>query len=153
MSENRYILTLSCADRPGIVADVATSLAQSGANIVEAQQFDDELTGRFFMRVEFVTEGAEIGPLRDRFESTASNYALPLPPHIDMRRVLETIAVGKDVDGFHLYNVGGLVIGGTVFSPCTPYGVIKLLESESIPIAGQNVVSLGQATSLASRWH
>lgn len=68
---------------------------------------------------------------------------LPLPAHIDMDRVLETIAVDKDVDGFHLYNVGGLVTGNTVFSPCTPYGVVKLLESENIPIEGQNVVVVG----------
>lgn len=68
---------------------------------------------------------------------------LPLPPHIDMAKVLETIAVDKDVDGFHLYNVGGLVTGNTVFSPCTPYGVVKLLESENIPIEGQNVVVVG----------
>lgn len=68
---------------------------------------------------------------------------LPLPAHIDMDKVLETIAVDKDVDGFHLYNVGGLVTGNTVFSPCTPYGVVKLLESEHIPIEGQNVVVVG----------
>lgn len=68
---------------------------------------------------------------------------LPLPAHIDMARVLETIAVAKDVDGFHLYNVGGLVTGNTVFSPCTPYGVMKLLENEAIPIAGQNAVVVG----------
>lgn len=68
---------------------------------------------------------------------------LPLPGHIDLARVLEAISIDKDVDGFHLYNVGGLVIGSTVFSPCTPYGVVKLLESEEIPISGQNVVIVG----------
>ena len=68
---------------------------------------------------------------------------LPLPPQIDMRRVLEAIAVEKDVDGFHLYNVGGLVIGATTFPPCTPYGVVKLLESAGIQVAGQNVVVVG----------
>jgi len=68
---------------------------------------------------------------------------LPLPPHIDMRRVLETISVDKDVDGFHLYNVGGLVVGNTVFSPCTPYGVVKLLEHERISVEGQNIVVVG----------
>lgn len=68
---------------------------------------------------------------------------LPLPPHIAMRCVLESIAVHKDVDGFHLYNVGGLVTGSTVFSPCTPYGVQKLLEHEGIEVAGRNVVVVG----------
>lgn len=68
---------------------------------------------------------------------------LPLPPHIDVARVLETIAIEKDVDGFHLYNVGALVAGNTVFPPCTPYGVVKLLESEGVSVEGQNVVIVG----------
>src|SRR6266446_10237140 len=68
---------------------------------------------------------------------------LPLPNHFVASEVLRAISVDKDVDGFHLYNVGGLVVGDTVFSPCTPYGVVKLLESENIPIAGQNVVVVG----------
>lgn len=68
---------------------------------------------------------------------------LPLPAHIDMRRVLKTIDARKDVDGFHLYNVGGLVVGDTVFPPCTPYGVVKLLEHEHIEVEGRNVVVVG----------
>ena len=68
---------------------------------------------------------------------------LPLPGHIDMRRVLKTINAAKDVDGFHLYNVGGLVVGDTVFPPCTPYGVVKLLEHENIDVEGRNVVVVG----------
>ena len=68
---------------------------------------------------------------------------LPLPPHIAMRRVLERISVDKDVDGFHLYNVGGLMTGTTVFPPCTPFGVQKLLEHERVEIAGRNVVVVG----------
>jgi methylenetetrahydrofolate dehydrogenase (NADP+)/methenyltetrahydrofolate cyclohydrolase len=68
---------------------------------------------------------------------------LPLPPSFDMARILHAIAVDKDVDGFHLYNVGGLVSGGTVFPPCTPYGVLKLLEHENISLEGKNVVVVG----------
>jgi methylenetetrahydrofolate dehydrogenase (NADP+) / methenyltetrahydrofolate cyclohydrolase len=68
---------------------------------------------------------------------------LPLPKHIGMRAVLERIAVEKDVDGFHLYNVGGLVTGNTIFPPCTPYGVQKLLEHEKIDVEGRNVVVVG----------
>jgi len=69
---------------------------------------------------------------------------LPLPKHIDMERVLETISPDKDVDGFHLYNVGGLVLGkDDFFPPCTPYGVCKMLESEDIKVEGQNVVVVG----------
>lgn len=68
---------------------------------------------------------------------------LPLPPHIRVGSVVEAISVEKDVDGFHLYNMGGLVTGSTVFSPCTPYGVQKMLEHENIRIEGQNVVVVG----------
>ncbi len=68
---------------------------------------------------------------------------LPLPPQIDVHTVIDRIKLEKDVDGFNLYNVGGLVTGGTVFPPCTPYGVVCLLEYSNIPIAGQNVVVVG----------
>jgi methylenetetrahydrofolate dehydrogenase (NADP+) / methenyltetrahydrofolate cyclohydrolase len=68
---------------------------------------------------------------------------LPLPPQFNVRRVLETISQEKDVDGFHLYNVGGLVLGNTIFPPCTPFGVQKMLEYEGIPVEGQNVVVVG----------
>lgn len=68
---------------------------------------------------------------------------LPLPAHIDTRKLLEAISVHKDVDGFNLYNVGSLVAGESVFPPCTPYGVLCMLEYSDIPIAGQNVVVVG----------
>lgn len=68
---------------------------------------------------------------------------LPLPPQFLLSDILQTISAHKDVDGFHLYNVGGLVFGDTVFPPCTPYGVLKLLEHEKIPIEGKNVVVVG----------
>ncbi|HYW59088.1 MAG TPA: bifunctional methylenetetrahydrofolate dehydrogenase/methenyltetrahydrofolate cyclohydrolase FolD [Xanthobacteraceae bacterium] len=68
---------------------------------------------------------------------------LPLPPNVDAQQVLRTIGVEKDVDGFHLYNMGGLVFGETVFPPCTPFGVMKLLEQEKIGLEGKNVVVVG----------
>ncbi len=70
---------------------------------------------------------------------------LPLPPHIDNAKVLEAIPVEKDVDGFHLYNLGGLVVGESVFPPCTPYGVMCLLDYLKIPIEGQNAVVVGRS--------
>jgi methylenetetrahydrofolate dehydrogenase (NADP+) / methenyltetrahydrofolate cyclohydrolase len=68
---------------------------------------------------------------------------LPLPGPMESGPVLRAIDPDKDVDGFHLYNVGGLVIGDTVFPPCTPYGVLRLLEHEHIKLEGQNVVVVG----------
>ena len=86
-----HILTLSCGDHPGIVAGVATSLARHGANILEAQQFDDVLTGRFFMRVEFaLVAGEGIDALRIGFEGTAREHGLhwALRPTTVRKRVL-----------------------------------------------------------------
>lgn len=68
---------------------------------------------------------------------------LPLPKHLTLAPILRSIRADKDVDGFHLYNVGGLVLGETVFPPCTPYGVLKILEHEGIEIEGKNVVVVG----------
>jgi methylenetetrahydrofolate dehydrogenase (NADP+)/methenyltetrahydrofolate cyclohydrolase len=73
---------------------------------------------------------------------------LPLPPTLDLAQVLGAISIDKDVDGFHLYNVGGLVVGGTVFPPCTPYGVVKLLEHEHIALEGKNVVVVGASNNV-----
>ncbi|MGH8730278.1 MAG: bifunctional 5,10-methylenetetrahydrofolate dehydrogenase/5,10-methenyltetrahydrofolate cyclohydrolase, partial [Burkholderiales bacterium] len=70
---------------------------------------------------------------------------LPLPSHFDNGRVLEVISAEKDADGFHLYNLGGLVSGGAVFPPCTPYGVMALLDYYKIPIEGSNAVVIGRS--------
>ncbi len=70
---------------------------------------------------------------------------LPLPNHIDESEVLEAIKQDKDVDGFHLYNVGALMTGNTVFPPCTPFGVMRMLSYCDIPIAGQNAVIVGRS--------
>jgi formyltetrahydrofolate deformylase len=76
MSET-YILTLSCVDHPGIVAAVSTSLARHGANIIEAQQFDDLMTGRFFMRVEFaLVGGADLAQVEAGFASVGADHGL-----------------------------------------------------------------------------
>lgn len=86
---------------------------------------------------------ATIARLNDDPEVHGILVQLPLPPHIQVRRVLEAISVTKDVDGFHLYNVGGLVVGNTIFPPCTPYGVQLLLDTTGIDVAGKNVVVVG----------
>ena len=86
---------------------------------------------------------AKIAELNDDPSVHGILVQLPLPASFDMARILHTISADKDVDGFHLYNVGGLVVGGTVFPPCTPYGVLKLLEHEHISLEGKNVVVVG----------
>ena len=70
---------------------------------------------------------------------------LPLPNQIDGRAVIEAIAPHKDVDGFHYANMGALVIDESWFPPCTPYGVMKMLEYEGITIEGKHVVIVGRS--------
>lgn len=70
---------------------------------------------------------------------------LPLPKHINEEKVLESISPSKDVDGFHPYNVGRLMIGNPVLQPCTPFGVMRLLESTGIDIAGKDAVIIGRS--------
>ncbi|HEV7481363.1 MAG TPA: ACT domain-containing protein, partial [Roseiarcus sp.] len=78
MSSQRHILTLSCINRPGIVAKVAAALFDGGFNILDAQQFDDTETGDFFMRVSFnaAESRANVEELREIFKSIAISFAM-----------------------------------------------------------------------------
>ena len=71
---------------------------------------------------------------------------LPLPPHVETLAVIEAIAPDKDVDGFHYFNVGALVHDEPAFYPCTPWGIMKMLEHESIPVEGSRAVVVGRST-------
>jgi methylenetetrahydrofolate dehydrogenase (NADP+) / methenyltetrahydrofolate cyclohydrolase len=70
---------------------------------------------------------------------------LPLPAHIRSERILEAVSPYKDVDGFHPLSQGMLVIGGDGFRPCTPMGVMKLLEATGCTIKGKNAVVVGRS--------
>ncbi|MBA4142498.1 MAG: bifunctional methylenetetrahydrofolate dehydrogenase/methenyltetrahydrofolate cyclohydrolase FolD [Nitrosospira sp.] len=70
---------------------------------------------------------------------------LPLPRHFESAKVIASIAVEKDVDSFHLHNVGALLTGSTVFAPCTPLGVMKMLEAYGVEIEGRHAVVVGRS--------
>ena len=70
---------------------------------------------------------------------------LPLPKHISEAKVIETIAREKDVDGFHPYNVAGLWQKTPHMSPCTPKGIMKLLEAEGVDPKGRRAVIIGRS--------
>jgi methylenetetrahydrofolate dehydrogenase (NADP+)/methenyltetrahydrofolate cyclohydrolase len=70
---------------------------------------------------------------------------LPVPAHMDEKKILRTIAPEKDVDGFHTQNVGALVVGEQGFVSCTPAGVIQLLKRSGVEIAGKNCVVVGRS--------
>ncbi|AKU10897.1 bifunctional protein FolD [Azoarcus sp. CIB] len=70
---------------------------------------------------------------------------LPLPKQFNEAEVLEAISVEKDVDGFHAENVGRLSQGQEAFLPCTPHGVMKMLEAENVPVQGAEAVIIGRS--------
>lgn len=70
---------------------------------------------------------------------------LPLPKQINEDLILEAISPEKDVDGFHPYNVGRLAVGKPLFQPCTPYGMIKMLEYSDISVEGKHAVIIGRS--------
>ncbi len=70
---------------------------------------------------------------------------LPLPPAIDSQAILQAVSPEKDVDGFHPVNVGRLVEGNPVFIPCTPKGVLQMIDSTGQDIAGKRAVVIGRS--------
>ena len=70
---------------------------------------------------------------------------LPLPGQVDAARALEAVSPAKDVDGFHPCNIGALVAGRPTLVPCTPAGVLRMLEHEGVPLAGGRAVVLGRS--------
>jgi len=70
---------------------------------------------------------------------------LPLPEQINEQHVIETINPAKDVDGFHPISVGKMMLGENTFLPCTPFGIITMLKSRNIEIAGKHAVVLGRS--------
>lgn len=70
---------------------------------------------------------------------------LPLPAHINEIKVIEAISPEKDVDGFHPVNIGRMITGQDSFLPCTPYGILKLVEEVGIDLTGKHVVIVGRS--------
>src|ERR1700709_2902573 len=70
---------------------------------------------------------------------------LPLPKHVNTKRLLEAVAPDKDVDGFHPVDVGRLQSGQPGLAPCTPAGIIEILKRSDLPIAGQNALAVGRS--------
>lgn len=75
---------------------------------------------------------------------------LPLPSQINTRHIIEAIRPDKDVDGFHPLNLGRLAQGHPLLRPCTPYGIIQLLDAYHLPLAGKHAVVIG-ASNIVGR--
>ena len=70
---------------------------------------------------------------------------LPIPKHLDEAKVIRRISPKKDVDAFHPYNVGELMIGTPIFAPCTPAGIMELIKDAGLEVAGKNCVVIGRS--------
>jgi methylenetetrahydrofolate dehydrogenase (NADP+)/methenyltetrahydrofolate cyclohydrolase len=95
-----------------------------------------------------VAEPALLRKLRDLNENPLIHsilVQLPLPRQIDAARALESIAPQKDVDGFHQVNLGALLAGRPGVVPCTPAGVMRLIEHAGVPLAGRRAVVIGRS--------
>ncbi len=74
---------------------------------------------------------------------------LPLPDHIDSPAILNSVSLEKDIDSFHLHNIGALATGSSICPPCTPYAVLSLLQEYKIKLERKNAVVIGASLLLA----
>lgn len=86
-----------------------------------------------------------VGSLNARDDVDGILVQFPLPRDVDGRRIIEAIDPGRDVDGFHPVNVGRLSLGQQTLAPCTPVGIIELLERNAIPIGGAHACIVGRS--------
>ncbi len=95
-----------------------------------------------------ITEGELLEKIKELNDDSSVHgilVQLPLPKEINEKKVIDSIAPSKDVDGFSPVNVGNLLIGETAFESCTPKGIMKMLEIEGIPIEGKEVVIINRS--------
>jgi methylenetetrahydrofolate dehydrogenase (NADP+)/methenyltetrahydrofolate cyclohydrolase len=88
---------------------------------------------------------AMVAELNRRDEIDGILIQLPLPKHVDTKRLLEAVSPDKDVDGFHPVNVGRLQVGQPGLQPCTPAGVMEMLRRRGIDVAGKHAVVIGRS--------
>jgi methylenetetrahydrofolate dehydrogenase (NADP+)/methenyltetrahydrofolate cyclohydrolase len=103
----------------------------------EDQKLDASITQKELLDV--------IGNLNTRADIHGILLQLPLPQHLDAKEAMQAIDPAKDVDGFHPYNMGNLMIGDEGFVPCTPAGIIRALEYYDVDIEGKDAVIVGHS--------
>ncbi|UPV74677.1 bifunctional methylenetetrahydrofolate dehydrogenase/methenyltetrahydrofolate cyclohydrolase [Halorussus limi] len=138
----------------GVEVGLATVLMSddpASETYVSMKQRDCEEVGIEGIHVELDPEAPEeelletVADLNDDPEVHGILVQMPVPDHVDERRVLRAIDPEKDVDGFHPENVGRLVAGHPRYRPCTPHGVQKLLESAGVETEGADVTVVGRS--------
>ena len=136
--------------RPGLAVILVGSVAASEIYVRSKVKTCGELGIYSEMRTppETITTEellAMVKELNGRDDIDGILIQLPLPAHVDTKRLLEAIAPEKDVDGFHPVNVGRLQSGQPGLQPCTPAGVMEMLRRRGIEVAGKNAVVIGRS--------
>jgi methylenetetrahydrofolate dehydrogenase (NADP+)/methenyltetrahydrofolate cyclohydrolase len=136
--------------RPGLAAVVAGDDAASRVYLRNKTRACEETGVRSDLH-EFPADVAE-NALLDRIAALNADASvhgilvqLPLPPGVDADRVLAAVAPEKDVDGFHADNLGRLLRGAPRFVPCTPAGILRLIDAAQVPLAGRRAVVIGRS--------
>lgn len=136
--------------RPGLAAVLVGSVAASEIYVrnkvqacAELGLFSDLVTPPPTITTEEMLELVDSLNRRDEIDGIL--IQLPLPAQIDSKSLLDAVDPAKDVDGFHPVNAGRLQAGRPALAPCTPAGVIEILERSGIPIAGQHAVVVGRS--------
>lgn len=122
--------------------------AASYVRMVEKRCHKDGLDAQVIYMDDDITEEALLEEIEKLNADKAVHGILvqmPLPRHINKNKVVEKIAPSKDVDGFHILNAGKLYAGVKGLYPCTPYGVIHMLEYSGIDIEGKHAVVIGRS--------
>jgi len=135
---------------PGLAVVMVVDAAASRLYVSNKRKTTESVGMRSFaFDLPASTEGAELLALVDRLnadmEANGILIQLPLPKQIDTEQVIERIDPRKDVDGFHPYNVGRLVLKMPTLRPCTPYGCMRLLAETGEDLAGAHAMIIGQS--------
>ena len=136
--------------RPGLAVVIAGRDPASHVYVRNKVRACEE-TGVYSQLIEYPAE-VDAAALIERIEALNRDPAihgilvqLPLPRQLDAERILATVSPAKDVDGFHLENIGALAAGRPGFVPCTPAGVMRMLAHENVPLAGRHAVVIGRS--------
>jgi methylenetetrahydrofolate dehydrogenase (NADP+)/methenyltetrahydrofolate cyclohydrolase len=136
--------------RPGVAVIVVGDNAASRAYVRNKTRACEE-TGLHSVQIDLPAKVGESALLDEIARLNADPRVhgilvqLPLPAHIDPARVQAAVSPAKDVDGFHVENLGALLAGRPRLVPCTPAGIVRLMEHARVPLAGRHAVIVGRS--------
>ena len=158
MPNHQYVLTLSCPDRPGIVSAVSTFLANSGQNILDAQQFDDVETRKFFMRVVFTAAdlAVELSALQTGFTAIAERFGMHWQMRDRAARKRVMLLVSKSdhclVDILYRWRTGELAMDPTAIISNHPREIYSSCDFGDIPFYFLPVTRDSKRTQESEIW-